>query len=127
MAAVVLPLPGPVLTMMSPRRMSAMPGRLILLESVASGAGTKSKRADRIETETGCPVLDTPVRKGTQALVCRLGLSYQFNNLDCLPHGTALALEWAGNSPGQGVGGKNRRRRKKEVRNKTRGTAVFSV
>ena len=32
MAAVVFPFPGPVLTMMRPRRISAMAGRLILLE-----------------------------------------------------------------------------------------------
>jgi hypothetical protein len=40
MAAVVLPLPGPVFTMMSPRRMSDILGKLLIVPVWQARAGT---------------------------------------------------------------------------------------
>jgi hypothetical protein len=56
MAAVVLPLPGPVFTMMSPRRMSAMPESLILLEGVSRRSGRIDQNPARWLSDSGQPV-----------------------------------------------------------------------
>src|SRR5579863_3485972 len=52
-AAVVFPFPGPVLTMMRPRRTSVMfSGRLILLEGPTRGGRNRKMRADWLQSRS---------------------------------------------------------------------------